>query len=44
VKADKTDELAIKGAAAGENLPRLQYCGAETGIQAPPLLVPRHAA
>jgi hypothetical protein len=44
LKAGKTDGLAIKGAAAGKNLPRLQYCGAEAGIQAPPLLAPRYAA
>jgi hypothetical protein len=44
VKADKTDGLAIKGAAAGKNLPRFQYRGAEAGIQAPPLLASRHAA
>jgi hypothetical protein len=44
LKADKTDELAIKGAAAGKDLPRLQYRSAEAGIQAPPLLASRHAA
>jgi hypothetical protein len=44
VKADKTDELAVKGVTAGKDLPRLQYRSAEAGIQAPPLLEPRHAA
>ncbi|MDR0639704.1 MAG: hypothetical protein LBG27_12530 [Spirochaetaceae bacterium] len=36
--------LAVKGAAAGKDLLRLQYRCAEAGIQAPPLLAPRHAA